>query len=188
MVKLLGSALLVGALAMLALPASAQKKATTTAAAGPQQEIGVDFAAAFTKPSGISGGIDMGVPVDVRIAFLTRSKIMWEPRLSFSLSSVGGTTIYTFVPGINGLYTLKRGTGPHGLLHAPYATGGVALNLVGVGGSSFTQFSVGGGLGTRSQFETAAVRVEGFLGYTFAGGGAPSNFAIGTRIGLSFWH
>src|SRR5207247_10832863 len=73
---------------------------------------------------------------------------------------------------------------------APYVTGGVALNLFDVGGpgGSGTQFSLGGGVGTRVPFETAAGRIEGFLGYTFKGGGFPSNFAIGTRIGLSFWH
>jgi len=32
-----------------------------------------------------------------------------------------------------------------------------------------------------------AARLEGFLAYTLKGGGLPSNVAIGTRIGLSFW-
>ncbi len=142
MFKLLGSALLVGGLAFLATPASAQKKSATSAPMGGfHHELGVDFAADYAKPSGVSGGIEMGLPVDIRIAF-------------------------------------------------SYFTGGVALNLFDLGGpgGSATQFSLGGGVGTRVPFETAAGRIEGFLGYTFKGGGYPSNFAIGTRIGLSFWH
>ncbi len=188
MLKLLGGALLVGSLAMLATPASAQKKASA-AAGGFQHEIGVDFAADYAKPSGASGGIAMGVPVDIRVAFLTRSKLMWEPRLTFSLSSVGGgSTIYTFFPGVNVLYQLKRGTGTHGLIRAPYVTGGVGLDIIGVGGTSATQFAIGGGVGTRVPYESAAGRIEGFLSYTFKGGGFPSVFAIGARLGLSFWH
>jgi len=190
MVKLLGSALLVGGLAFLATPASAQKKSAASAPMGGfHHELGVDCAADYAKPSGVSGGIEMGLPVDIRIAFLTRSTLMWEPRLTFSLSSVGGgSTIYTFFPGVNVLYQLKRGSGPRGLLRAPYATGGVGLSVVGFGGSSSTQFALGGGVGTRVPFESAAVRVEGFLSYMFKGGGSPSSFTIGTRIGWSFWH
>ena len=114
---------------------------------------------------------------------------MWEPRLTFSFTSVGaGSSIYTFFPSVNVLYQLKRGTGPRNLIRAPYVTGGVGLDIFGAGGSSSTQFALGGGVGTRVPFESAAVRIEGFLSYTFKGGGAPSSFAIGTRIGPSFWH
>ncbi len=187
MQKLLGSAVLVGGLALLAIPASAQKKAGASSSA-PRQEIGVDFAADYAKPSGGSGGIELGVPVDVRVGFLSRSKMMWEPRLTFALSSVGGGTIYTLLPGVNVLYQLKRGTGTHNLIHAPYVTGGLGLVVIGVPGSTSTQFAIGGGVGTRMPYESAAGRVEGFLSYTFKGGGLPSNFAIGTRLGLSFWH
>ena len=186
MLKLLGGALLVGSLAMLATPSSAQKKASA-ASGGYHHEFGVDFSAYYLKPSGGSGGIQMGVPVDVRLGILSRSKLMFEPRLSFALSTVG-TTIYTFVPGLNVLYQLKRGTGTHNLIHAPYATGGAALTVTKVGSSSATQFSLGGGVGTRVPYQNAAGRIEGFLAYTFKGGGFPSSFAIGTRIGLSFWH
>ena len=189
MYKLLGGALLVGSLSMLAVPASAQKKAASTASGGYHHEFGVDLAAYYVKPSGGSGGIQMGAPVDVRLGILSRSKLMWEPRLAFLLNTAGGTT-YSLAPGLNVLYQLKRGTGTRNLIRAPYVTGGVALNLFDVGGpgGSGTQFSLGGGVGTRVPFETAAGRIEGFLGYTFKGGGFPSNFAIGTRIGLSFWH
>ncbi len=187
MFKLLGGALLVGSLASFATPASAQRKAASTASGGYHHELGVDFTGYYVKPSGGSGGIQMGVPVDVRLGILSRSKLMWEPRLSLLLNTAGGTT-YSITPGLNALYQLKRGTGTRGLIHATYVTGGVALNLFDLGGGSGTQFALGGGIGTRVPYESAAGRIEGFLAYTFKGGGAPSSFAIGTRIGLSFWH
>src|SRR5258705_8983208 len=99
MVKLLGSALLVGSLVMFSVPASAQRKASRSNV-GPRQEIGVDFSGFYNKPSGGSGGIDMGMPVDIRVGFLTRSKIMFEPRLAFQYSSGGGAG-YVIVPGLD---------------------------------------------------------------------------------------
>jgi hypothetical protein len=67
-------------------------------------------------------------------------------------------------------------------------TGGVGLDILGVGGTSATQFSLNGGVGTRARFESAATRCEAFLSYLFKGGGFPSEFSIGLRLGLSFWH
>jgi hypothetical protein len=186
MVKLLGRALLVGGLALVSAPAAAQHKAASHSAAAPHHEIGADFLAFYDKVSGGSGGLVMGLPVDVRVGFLTHKKLMWEPRLSFAFSSVGATN-YTIVPALNVLYLLKRGTGPYNLVRGTYATGGVALNFYDLG-TSWMQVSVGGGVGKRVPFESAAARLEAFLGYTFRGGGFPSDFAIGTRIGLSFWH
>jgi hypothetical protein len=185
MLKFLGSTLLVGSLTILSVPGSAQGKASSSAP-GARYEIGGDFAAAYSKPSGVSGGIDMGLPVDVRVGLLTHNKLMWEPRLSFAYQSIG-TTTYTIVPGINVLYQLKRGTGSYNLMRAPYVTGGVALNFFDFG-TSWTQVSLNGGVGKRVPFGASAARFEGFLGYMFKGGGQASNFAIGTRIGLSFWH
>lgn len=46
-------------------------------------------------------------------------------------------------------------------------------------GSVPARYEIGGG---------SAARFEGFLSYMFPGGGQASNVAIGTRIGLSFWH
>lgn len=183
--KLIGMIVLVTVLAATPALAGAQRRAAP-AAGGPRYELGVDFAAYYAKPSGIDGGIQMGLPVDVRVAFLRRSKVLFEPRVSFNLNSIG-TTTYLFVPGLNVLYQLKRGTGPRNLIRAPYLTGGVALNLFDNGARSGTQFSLGGGVGTRVPLGTQAARLEGFLAYTLKGGGLPSNVAIGTRIGLSFW-
>jgi hypothetical protein len=188
MVKFVGSVLLVGSLSIQSMPVSAQRKASTL---GPRQEIGADFTGFYNKPSGGSGGIDLGLPVEIRVGFLTHKKLMWEPRLSFQFSSGGGTS-YIIVPGVNVLYQLKRGTGPYSLMRAPYVTGGAALNVFHLGGAvastSWTQVSLNGGVGKRVPFGSSATRFEGVLGYTFKGGGQPSSFAIGTRIGLSFWH
>lgn len=186
MIKLVGSALLVGSLTILSVPASAQRKTAASGAASPRYEIGGDFVASYTKPSGVSGGIDMGLPVDVRVGLLTHKRLMWEPRLSFAFQTIG-TTTYTIVPGLNVLYQLKRGTGSYNLMGAPYVTGGVALNFFDFG-TSWTQVSLSGGVGKRVPFGGSAARFEGFLGYMFKGGGQASNLAIGTRLGLSFWH
>jgi hypothetical protein len=188
MMKLLGSALLVGGLVTLARPAWGQRRTAVGAPAGARYEFGVDFAGYYDKPSGGTGGIQMGVPVDVRVAFLTRSALMWEPRLSFDLNSVGGTTIYTFDPGINVLYQLSRGSGPYNLVGAPYLTGGVAINFFKAGPTSGSQFSLGGGIGKRVPYGSSVGRMEGFLSYTLKGSGMPSSFAIGARLGMSFWH
>jgi hypothetical protein len=183
--KLLGSVLLVCGLVTLSAPVSAQRR-TTAGSVPARYEIGGDFAASYTKPSDVSGGIEMGLPVDVRVGLLTRNKLMWEPRLSFAIQTLG-TTTYRIVPGLNALYHLKRETGSYNLLRAPYVTGGVALNFFDFG-TSWTQVSLGGGVGKRVPFGGSAARFEGFLSYMFPGGGQASNVAIGTRIGLSFWH
>jgi hypothetical protein len=172
---------------MLSAPVSAQRKTSTSSTAGPRHEIGVDLVASYLKPSGSGGGIVIGLPVDVRVGLLTHKKLMWEPRLSFAFNTIGGTT-YLISPGLNVLYQRTRGSGPYNLMRAPYITGGVALALFDLGGPSGTQLSVNGGVGKRVPFGGDAARFEGFLGYTFEGGGVASAFAIGARIGLSFWH
>ena len=185
--KLIGSAVLAAVLLTTPAFAAAQRRRAAAPAGGPAHEMGVDLSAYYLKPSGGSGGIQIGLPVDVRVAFLTRSQLTWEPRVSFTLNSIG-TTTYVLAPGLNVLYQLKRGTGTRGLLRAPYVTGGAQLTLFDFGPTSGSQLSLGGGVGTRAPFQSAAFRYEGFLAYTLKGGGLPSNFAIGTRIGLSFWH
>jgi hypothetical protein len=188
MVKLLGCALLAGSLAVLSAPVSAQKKTSASSPSTPsaRYEIGGDFAASYTNLSNVGGGINMGLPVDVRVGFLTHKKLMFEPRLSFLVSTIE-TTTYSITPGLNVLYHLKRGTGPSHVMRAPYVTGGVAMTFSDFGAGSATQFSIGGGVGKRVPFGGGATRLEAFLGYTFEGGDLPSSFSIGTRIGLSFW-
>ena len=155
--KLIGSAVLAAALLTTPGLATAQRRAAAPAG-GPKHEMGVDLAAYYTKPSGGSGGIQIGLPVDVRVAFLTRSQLMWEGRASFALSSVGTTTTYEFAPGVSVLHQLKRGTGTRGLIRAPYVTGGAQLTLFDNGPTSGSQLSLGGGVGTRAPFQSAALR------------------------------
>lgn len=183
--KLFGGCLLVAGLTLLSAPARAQQVTVV----GPERaryELGADLSAAFTKPSGDDIGLDMGLPVDIRVGILTDQPLMWEPRLSVAVQTLG-TTTYRIVPGVNVLYHLNRETATSGLMRAPYVTGGVALNFFDFG-TSWTQLSLDGGVGKRVPFGSSAARFEGFLGYMFEGGGHPSNVTLGTRIGLSFWH
>jgi hypothetical protein len=187
MVKLLGRALLAGSLAMLSVPASAQRKAAPSGTMTHRHEFGVDLEASYLKPSGGSGGIFLGLPVVVRIGLLTHKKLMFEPRLSLAFNSAG-TTTYAISPGLNVLYQRTRGSGPFNLMHAPYLTAGVALTFFDFGAPSGTQLALNGGVGKRVPFGGDAARFEGFFRYAFKGGDAVSSFAIGARIGLSFWH
>jgi hypothetical protein len=112
--KILGSALLIGGLTLLSAPVWAQS-------AGARYELGADLSAAFTKPSGDAIGLDMGLPVDVRVGILTDRPLMWEPRLSGGANP--GTT-YRIVPGS------MRSLGPVPavrVMKAPYVTGSVVL-------------------------------------------------------------
>jgi hypothetical protein len=190
MLKFLSLLLVISWLVLVPTGAAQQRapqRAPAPAAAMPEHEIGFDLAAAYTKPSSTSGGLEMLFPVDGRVTFLTRSKIKWEGRLALTFNTIG-TTTYTIDPDVNVVYQLRPGTGPYNLLRAPYLTGGAGFNFANNGVTSGTQFSLNGGLGTRVPFESAAMRYEGFLSYTFKGASLPSTFAIGIRIGISFWH
>lgn len=204
MLKVLGSTLLLGSLIGLAMPASAQRRATrtttttstttTASTSRPKHELGADLATQFiNRGEGIGGGVQFGAPVDVRWGFLSKSALNFEVRASFTYDSkgAGGESAMIFAPGVNALYQLKRGSGPHGLLRAPYVTGGVGLNLVHFGSAGTdTQFGIGGGIGTRlpAGGNNMVWRPEGFVTYSFASGNLPSAFAIGLRMGMSFWH
>src|SRR5437773_329538 len=73
---------------------------------------------------------------------------------------------------------------------ATYVTGGVGLNITkaGSGASTATQFVLNGGLGKRLPYESAVFRPEAFIAYAFKTSTVPSEFSIGVRLGLSFWH
>jgi len=195
MFKLLGSASLVTTLAMLATPAFAQRAAATRATpAMPRHEFGVDLAAQYSNQGdGIGGGLQMAEPVDVRVAFLSSSRFILEPRLAFALDTkgTGTSTAYTFTPGVNVLYPLRKGTGMRRLVGVPYVTGGAELNVARRGVNNLTssgmQFALDGGVGTRLPYANSAVRVEGFVSYAFQTDVLPRMFAIGTRVGMSFW-
>ena len=193
MLKVLTAAFLLGGSLALAPCATAQHKTASrpttpsSLATAPQYEVGFDLGADYAKPSGTSGGLQGLFPVDARLTFLTRGQLMWEPRLTLTFNTIG-TTTYAIVTGLNALHPLKRGSGPDGLLRAPYVTAGAALNFVNTGVTSGAQFGLGAGIGTRVPMENSALRYEGFLSYLFKGAGLPSMFAIGVRAGPSFWH
>jgi hypothetical protein len=189
--RLIGSAQLGLVLALLPTLAAAQRRAAAPMESGAEHEIGVDLAFQFIdRGSGVGGGIQLGAPVDVRLGFLSKSDVMFEARAFMAWDTKGAGTGATllFSPGMNILYQLRRGTGMHGLMRAPYLTGGVGINFISAPGFSETQFAIGGGVGTRLPYGNAVFRPEGFLLYAFSAGVIPSAWSIGTRIGLSFWH
>lgn len=183
--KVLSSIVLVAVLVSVPALASAQRRAATTMG-GAKHEFGVDVGVAYVKPSGVSGGIVIGTPIDVRVGFMSAGKMMWEPRFSLGLSSVGGTTVYDFEPGVNVLIA----NGPGGHRRGMYFTGGAALQLQDNGITSGSAFSFNGGVGWRKPYGSAAWRYELGINYQLESTklGIPSTLAIGGRIGLSLWH
>ena len=196
MFKLLRTVSLMAASVTLASPAYGQHATPPRATHGaPRHEVGVDLAAQYSNQGdGIGSGIQIAEPVDVRVAFLSASRILFEPRLAFALDTkgTGTSSAYTFTPGLDVLYRLKRGTGTYGLMGAPYFIGGAQLDFVRAGvnnvTSSGTQFALDAGVGKRVPYGSSALRLEGYVSYAFATDLLPRMFAIGTRVGLSFWH
>ena len=190
--RLIGSAQLIMVLAVLPTLAAAQRRAAAPTESGAEHELGADLAFQFiSRGSGVGGGLQLGAPVDVRIGFLSQSPVMFEARafMAWDSKAFGAAgSSFLFSPGVNVLYQLHKGSGTHGLMRAPYLTGGVGLNFVSLAGTSDTQFELGGGVGTRLPYGNAVFRPEGFILYALSSGNLPSAFSIGVRLGLSFWH
>jgi hypothetical protein len=185
--KLCGGMVVVALALALAMPAQAQRRTTATSMGGVEHELGVDLGAAYVKPSGISGGIVILTPVDVRFGFVPHSgSLMWEPRGTLNISTVGGTTTYMITPSINVLYA----NGPGGQRRGMYFTGGAGLVLADNGTNSGTMVQLGGGVGWRKPYGTGAWRYELAFQWTSENTslGTPSTIAIGGRIGISLWH
>jgi len=185
--KLIGSAVLAAALFVTPTLAAAQRRAA--AETGPKHEFGIDLAFQYVSLGSNGGsGVQLAAPVDARIGVLSRSPNMFEIRASLNWDSNLGAI--AFAPGVNVLHVLKRGSGTRGLMRAPYATGGVGLNIFkfGSGASTETQFALGAGVGKRLPYGSAVFRPEGFIAYAFSSGALPSAFSLGVRLGLSFWH
>ena len=114
----------------------AQRRTTSASMGGAEHELGVDLGLAYVKPQNGSGGIVIQTPVDVRFGFIPRSgNMMWEPRASLLISTVGGTTVYSLTPSINVLFANSPGRHRNGM----YLTGGAGLVLAGAGGTSGTR-------------------------------------------------
>lgn len=185
--KCISSALLLTVFSVLPALAAAQRRAAPET--GPKNEFGLDLAFQYASLGNNGGsGVQLAAPVDARVGWLSRTPNMFEARASVNWDSNLGVIVFS--PGVNLLHALKRGTGTHGLMRAPYVTAGLGLNIVklGSGASTETQFGLGAGVGKRVPFGSAVFRPEGFMSYAFSSGTLPSQFAIGVRMGLSFWH
>jgi hypothetical protein len=189
--KLFGGLALTAFALSLPVTAIAQRRSS---AASPTREFGVDLNAAYVSPGtqGVDGGIAIITPVDLRYGFVPRSgKTMWEPRLSFNFSTVGGTTSYVLTPAVNLLYANSPGGHRRGM----YFSGGAGLVLGDPSGSaSGTAVKLEGGVGWRKPYGTGgAFRYEfGFQWVSksdeLAAAGLADYIAIGGRLGISLWH
>ena len=172
-------------------PARPAARSAPAAAPQPKNEFGVDIGLSWVSPDEGDSRIRVGTPLDLRIGFVSKGRLMWEPRLSFAFDSegFGGEAGYTFSPQLVALYSMSPQKHRGGM----YLFGGAGLNLVSVGVPGVdgaTTFRLGAGVGTRKRMGNAALRFEGGVRYDTedSDAGMPSQFAIGGRVGLSFWH
>ncbi len=184
--QLIGSALLTTALMASSVIAAAQGAAAPHGAMrGAMHEVGVDLSAAYSHESFTGGSFNhllIATPVDVRIGFVSRGNIMFEPRFAFTFDSkelVTGQSAYVFTPDLNVLFGKNQKRGP-------YFTAGAGVDLLHAAGASATQFGLNVGVGTRSPYESGAIRLEAFVQYKFknTNKGLPNTLSIGGRIGL----
>jgi len=188
--KLFGGMVLAALALSLPAAAQAQRRTTAASAGGARHEFGADVGLAYfsSNVTGVSGGIVLLTPLDLRLGFVPSSgKIMWEPRLTLNFSTVGGSTNYIFQPQLNMLYSNSTGGHRRGM----YFTGGAGL-VMGDFGTSGTAVKLEGGVGWRKPYESAAWRYEvGIQWVSSSTALAPAYadyIAIGGRIGLSLWH
>jgi hypothetical protein len=183
--KLIGVTVLAAIALSLPQVAQAQRRATS-ASMGAEHELGVDIGLAYVKPQSVSGGIVIQTPVDVRFGFVPRSgNMMWEPRGTVTISTVGGTTRYRLIPSVNVLFANGPGRHRNGM----YLTGGAGLVLADLGAGSGTAVQLGAGVGWRKPYGSGAWRYE--VGFQWTSDNSkigPSTIAIGGRIGISLWH
>ena len=192
LLEVLGMRKLIGGMVFAAiavsLPAAAMAQRRTMPASGAKHELGVDLGLAYVKPNGVSGGIVIQTPLDVRFGFVPRSgKMMWEPRVTLNLNTAGGNTTYLFTPGVNVLFANTTGGHRRGM----YFTGGAGLVMGDGGAGSGTAFQLNGGVGWRKPYESAAWRYEvgiQWVSQSVELGPFADYIAIGGRIGISLWH
>jgi hypothetical protein len=175
--KLIGRTTLVAALTLAPALAVAQRGMTA------KHELGVDLGLVYSKPSGGNSSVTLTTPVDVRIGFVSKGNLMFEPRFSLMYAHTTGLSAHDFNLDLNVLYAKNHRKGM-------YLTAGAGADLVGVTGTSGSIISLNGGIGTRSPWESAAWRLEAFIRYDLKNTslGVPNTMNIGARVGLSLWH
>jgi len=189
--KLIARALVAVGLVTAPALAVAQRAATQHAAMrGAMHEFGVDLSAAYVHQSLFGTSLNrfmIVTPVDVRLGFVSKSPLMFEPRFAFVFDSkaTGTSSGYAFTPDLNVLYGNDHRKGM-------YFTAGAGVDLqkdLTAPGSS-AQFGINGGVGTRSPYESGAIRLEAFVQYKFknTSKSLPNTLSIGGRVGLSLWH
>lgn len=184
-----GRALVIAGLTLAPALAAAQH----SMGAMPSHEFGADLTLYYGNYS-LNGASQshfvIATPVDLRVGFVTSKTMVIEPRIGFAYDSkgTGTSSLLQFAPDLNVLFNLGSGTYKQGM----YLTAGAGLSMLsaGGGGGSLTQFAVNGGIGTRVPYESGAIRLEAFVRETFknTSKNAPSELAIGARVGLSLWH
>jgi hypothetical protein len=191
--KLFGGIVLAAVALSIPAASSAQRRTTAVAAGGAKHELGIDLSGAYVSPNtnGVDGGLAILAPVSVRYGIMPRSgKIMWEPRISLNLSSVGGQTRYALAPQLNLLYANTTGGHRRGM----YFAGGAGLVLGDPSGNaSGTAVKLEGGVGWRKPYGSGAWRYEVGIQWVSSNDELAAAFladyiAIGGRIGISLWH
>jgi hypothetical protein len=174
-----------------ARPTARPQAASQSAATGGKHEFGVDIGLAWVSPDVGDSRIRVGTPLAIRVGFVPRGRLMFEPRFALAFDSEGalGNASYAFTPELSLLYSMT----PQRHRSGWYVLGLAGLNFVDAGVPAVDAgmtFSIGAGAGTRKRVGNAAVRIEGGLRFDTedSGAGIPSQFSIGTRVGLSFWH
>ena len=183
---MISSMALVGLLGAVATEAAAQRRAAAAQAPAAKHEFGVDMGLAYADVDGFDSGLRLGVPIDVRMGFVPRGKMLFELRLALLFDSgTFGEGTYLITPGLNVVYPMGTATHRRGM----YLTGGAGLILADIGSETGTGFSFNGAIGTRKPIGgNAAIRLEGGVRYdSEAGNAIPSTLSIGGLIGLSLW-
>ena len=205
--KLLSAFAALAVVVTLPTVADAQRRAASSQPR--MHEFGIDLGLAWYNESyedeGESG-IRLGTPLDLRVGFPSRGKMMFEGRLGLGFDSKGGfnedgdpASSYTFTPGVNVLYS-ARGAHRSGM----YMTGGAGMNMLNGGELGGMGFALNAAVGWRKPWNNGgAIRYE--LGIRWdseisdefdppGGGGVqdfvvqPTTLSIGARVGLSMWH
>jgi hypothetical protein len=192
----------IAALAVLmSLPAVGDAQRRAAAAQSRVHEFGIDLGLSWYNESEGESGIQFLTPLDLRVGFPSHSKLMFEGRLGLGFDSKGGfdenlerTSSYTFTPGVNVLYSARRGAHRSGM----YFSGGAGMNMFSAGDLGGMGFALNGAVGWRRQMRNGgALRYEVGLRWdseiTDEVGSqdvaiSPTTLSVIGRVGFSFWH